>query len=75
MNVTGIPYFKVEVNYEGLKTFLSDLLTSIHDNKASLEASQAEIMRKLDTSSFLKSLKQGCQELDIPNIKRLKDFQ
>ena len=71
MNVTGLPYFKVEVNYDGLKTFLSNLLTSVHGNKAALEESQAEIMKKLDTSSFLKSLKQGCQELEIPHIRRL----
>lgn len=43
MNVTGVSYFKLEVNYDSLKNFLDSLVTKINENKTNIDLNSKEI--------------------------------
>ena len=43
MNVTGVSYFKLEVNYDSLKYFLDSLAKKINENKSNIGLNLKEI--------------------------------
>ena len=57
MNVTGVPYFKLEVNYDSLKIFLKDLVGLINENKSNLEETGNQINKKQDQTQLLSTLR------------------